>query len=272
MYINSFDETRIWYDFSRQKKPVLIFIHGWVNNWTTWKKEIIFFQKKGYSILKLDLRGHGKSDKPEEHEKYGLEYFAKDIHEIIKKENIKKFILIGHSMGGMIALKYYELYKKEKKIKSLILCDTTYHKVIKNELMNSPFTQRIIEFMSSKKEWTKLRNPNGKIMDLSKFNKSADYFIFYEGLHNTSMSCVFSCLAEMMKFNLKKVLNTITEPTLILHGERDKLILKENSFELFQNIKNSHIEIIPEGTHFINVQNSELVDDLIFNFLNKNKI
>jgi pimeloyl-ACP methyl ester carboxylesterase len=88
MFISSFDKTKIWY-----------------KNWTSWKKEIQFFNKHNISTITLDLRGHGKSDKPNELTSNTLDCFAKDIHEILIKENITDFIIVGHSMGGMIALK-----------------------------------------------------------------------------------------------------------------------------------------------------------------------
>lgn len=100
MFLKSFDGTKIYYKINRKSGLFLIFVHGWTNNWSVWEKEIKFFQKKGYSTLTLDLRGHGQSDKPQNKKQYRFQCFAKDINEIIKKEKINNFVLIGHSMGA----------------------------------------------------------------------------------------------------------------------------------------------------------------------------
>ena len=84
MITKSFDNTKISYKVHRGDNLFLIFVHGWANDWTTWKDEIDFFKNLGYSTLTLDLRGHGQSDKPESENKYSLDCFAKDFILLLK--------------------------------------------------------------------------------------------------------------------------------------------------------------------------------------------
>jgi pimeloyl-ACP methyl ester carboxylesterase len=274
MYIKSFDGTKIWYGASIKNNLTLVFIHGWANNWTTWKKEISFFKKKGYSIIYIDLRGHGKSEKPEEKEKYGLECFAKDIHQIIKEEKLNDFILVGHSMGGMIALKYYELFHTENKIKGIILCNTTYRNILEHKKINfiSPFILHVLDFIIAHESINIKHFKHLKNVDLTKYKNMSDYLIFYEGLHNTPMKSVFSCLEAMMKFNVSNILGKINNPVLIIQGNKDKLISTISSNELYHKIKNAELEFIPKGKHFINIEYPELVEKHILSFLEKHDL
>ena len=239
MIIKSFDETKISYKINRKGNLFLVFLHGWANDWTTWKKEIEFFQKKGYSTLTLDLRGHGQSEKPEKRKKYALECFAKDLHAIIEKEKISDFILIGHSMGGIISLMYYKLFQKERKVKGLILCDTTYRNILAHKKMKIllPFTRYVLDFIVKNKRINQEQFSHMKDVDLSQYKKSSDYFVFYQGLHNTPMKSVFLCLESMLNFNLRNVLPRIKIPTLIIEGEEDKLLPKIDSMEMYHEIK-----------------------------------
>jgi len=271
MIIKSFDGTKISYKLKKKSNLFLVFIHGWVNDWTTWKKEIEFFQRKGYSTLTLDLRGHGQSDKPEGKNKYRLEYFARDIQVIIKKEEIKYFILVGHSMGGIISLMYYKMFNKHEEIKGLILCDTTYrnilvHRTIKHIL---PFVRYILDFIISHETINKKYFSHLKDIDLNKYNNCSDYFVFYRGLYNAPLKSVFACLEAMLNFNLKNVLPTIKVPVLIIEGAQDKLLPKIDSLELYEEIKDAEIDFVPKGKHFVNIQNPKLVSKYIFNFLSK---
>lgn len=274
MYVKSFDGTKIWYKITRKDKPFLIFIHGWANDWTTWKKEIDFFEGKNYSTITLDLRGHGQSDKPEEKERYEIECFAKDIHEIVKKENIDNFVLIGHSMGGMIALKYYELFNKEKHNAGLVLCDTTYKNILEHKTINiiSPFIKHVLDFIISHEHINKKHFGHLKDIDLTKYKHASDYLIFYEGLHNTPMKSVFSCMEAMMSFDTNSILHKIAVPVLIIEGNKDNLLPKIDSIELYHEIKNAEIDFIPKGRHFVNLESPELVNKYIFNFLQKHNL
>tara|TARA_Y100000034_G_C6886791_1_gene407261 strand:+ start:1343 stop:2188 length:846 start_codon:yes stop_codon:yes gene_type:complete len=274
MIVKSFDGTRISYKIKRKDDLFLVFLHGWANDWTTWKNEIEFFQKKGYSTLTLDLRGHGQSDKPESKNKYSLECFAKDLHEIIEKEDISNFVLIGHSMGGIISLMYYKLFKKENNVRSLVLCDTTYKNILAHKKVKIllPFVKHVLDFIIKNKHINQKHFSHIKDSDLSQYKKSSDYFVFYHGLYNTPMKSVFACLESMLSFNLKNVLPKIKTPVLIIEGEEDKLLPKIDSMEMYHEIKGAEIDFVPKGKHFVNIQNPKLVDKYIFNFLSKHSL
>jgi 2-succinyl-6-hydroxy-2,4-cyclohexadiene-1-carboxylate synthase len=270
MFIKSFDGTKIYYRLNKKKSPVLVFVHGWVNNWTAWKKEIDYFQKKGYSTLALDLRGHGQSDKPEKRQKYKIEMFAKDLNEIIKKEKIKNFVLIGHSMGGMIALTYYKLFKQ--KPKALVLCDTTAESVAAHKKLKSlvPILKIFFEFIMPK-HVSKKYVEGFKDIDFSKC-KGKELKLHYEGWKNISLAVAFNCVEAMVDFDAKDVLRKIKVPTLIMEGEHDTVLPKEYTKELYKEIKKAEFDIIPNTNHYINIEKPKLISNIINKFLEKNKL
>lgn len=136
MYYKSKDKLKIYYEIIKNKnKPFIVFIHGFCGNIKSFKYQKDFFKKK-YNILSIDLRGHGKSDKPKKEFFYKKELMINDVTNIIKKEKIKDFILIGFSLGGHIAL---NLPIKAKKI------------ILINPLFNSNSVRKVFliqEFIS----------------------------------------------------------------------------------------------------------------------------
>lgn len=275
MYIESFDGTKIYYRIKKESDPFLIFVHGWANNWTTWQKEIEFFQNKGASTLTLDLRGHGQSDKPENKEQYNLDCFAKDIHEIVKKEQINNFVLIGHSMGGMVCLDYYKLAQKNFKMPSaLILCDTTSKIELKDERIKkiSPFIRYLLDFIISHETIKEQHFQYLENIDLNEYKDSSDFSIFYQGLYNTPLKSVFSCMEAMMNFNTESVLKDINIPTLIIEGSEDRITPESSARKMLNKIKNSEINIIPKARHFVNLVADKVVDIHILEFLRKHKL
>jgi len=83
-------------------EPALVFIHGWCCNQSMWGDQIEAFAPN-HRIIAVDLRGHGQSDKPDQD--YDIAGFADDMGWLIKEIGLDRPVLIGHSMGGVTALK-----------------------------------------------------------------------------------------------------------------------------------------------------------------------
>jgi len=100
-------------------KPIIC-LHGFSENLSTWE----FFKLNGYQLILIDLIGHGESDKPKGRKYYSLNVMLRHLNKIISKLGIKKYSILGYSMGGRIALAYALLYAKE--IDNLILESASY--------------------------------------------------------------------------------------------------------------------------------------------------
>lgn len=115
----SFDSERIAYSVIGEGETTLIFIHGWSCDGRYWHKQVPVFSKK-YQVVTVDLAGHGHSsfDRAE----FSMLSFAKDIKAIIDKENIKRAVLVGHSMGGGVIAEAARLMPE--KIVAIVGIDT----------------------------------------------------------------------------------------------------------------------------------------------------
>jgi len=81
--------------------PPLLFIHGWCCNHSYWRDQIPQFAKR-HRVVAVDLRGHGQSDKPDQD--YTIGGFVDDVAWLVRDLGLRRPVLIGHSMGGLIAL------------------------------------------------------------------------------------------------------------------------------------------------------------------------
>jgi proline iminopeptidase len=103
LYVNS---------YGNQSDPALIFIHGGPGydsqdfEWSTASK----LASKGFFIIVYDQRGQGRSDIAKDPKDYSYQQYADDIKAIIGQYNLQKPILLGHSHGGPIALKFDQIY------------------------------------------------------------------------------------------------------------------------------------------------------------------
>ena len=87
--------------------PPLVFIHGGFADHTHFTPQFDYF-KRNHHVLTMDLRGHGESEKPQQD--YTITAYSDDIYWLCQQVGIKKPIVIGHSMGGLIALEVNKRY------------------------------------------------------------------------------------------------------------------------------------------------------------------
>jgi pimeloyl-ACP methyl ester carboxylesterase len=104
--------VKIRYVTEGRGEPVVL-IHGWMSDSSMWGGDGIGNTKlkgvDGFQLVALDCRGHGKSDKPHDPEKYGPE-MAADVVRLLDHLKIEKAHLIGYSSGSFIAGKVAATY------------------------------------------------------------------------------------------------------------------------------------------------------------------
>ncbi|MCF8217857.1 MAG: alpha/beta fold hydrolase [Bacteroidales bacterium] len=89
--------------------PAMVLLHGFMESLEIWYPFLPSLCKD-FSVVMIDLPGHGKSLNPEKD--HSLEFIADKIKEILDKEGIKKCTMIGHSMGGYVALAFAKAYSQ----------------------------------------------------------------------------------------------------------------------------------------------------------------
>jgi pimeloyl-ACP methyl ester carboxylesterase len=82
-------------------KVALVFIHGWCGDRSFWREQLDVFAAR-HRVVALDLGGHGASGK--ERAEWTVDAFAADVEAVVKAANVGRAILVGHSMGGPVAL------------------------------------------------------------------------------------------------------------------------------------------------------------------------
>ena len=76
-------------------------VHGWCCDHTYFASQIEHFAGRGHRVVAVDLRRHGQSDKP--HQRYAMQDFADDLAWMCLRLELAKPVVVGHSMGGIVA-------------------------------------------------------------------------------------------------------------------------------------------------------------------------
>jgi pimeloyl-ACP methyl ester carboxylesterase len=83
----------------------LFFIHGAGGTSRYWKNYLLFFAQAGWESYAINLRGHHPSDREEALSQVTMEDYIADVEKVLTDLNLQGCVLIGHSLGGLIAQK-----------------------------------------------------------------------------------------------------------------------------------------------------------------------
>ena len=105
---------------STGKGSAVVLLHGFLENSSMWN-EVAEKMRKHHRVICIDLLGHGQSECVGYI--HSMEMMAEAVEAVLKHLRIRKSILVGHSLGGYVALAFAE--KHPEKIKSLCLMNST---------------------------------------------------------------------------------------------------------------------------------------------------
>jgi pimeloyl-ACP methyl ester carboxylesterase len=100
--IRAEDGLNLVCEFRGKGDTALLFLHGWCGDRDYWKNQVNVFADD-YLIVTLDQAGHGESGK--DRKKWTVDGLAADVESVVKALDLKRVILVGHSMGGHVSLR-----------------------------------------------------------------------------------------------------------------------------------------------------------------------
>ena len=83
--------------------PLVILCHGFPECWYSWRHQLPALAKAGFRAVAPDLRGYGRSDRPEDVEKYTILHDIGDIVGLVDALDAKQAVIAGHDIGAAIA-------------------------------------------------------------------------------------------------------------------------------------------------------------------------
>ena len=133
MFVTSYDNTSIYYEIHGNGNPLLL-LHGFSNDHTIWNETgIVDKLKKDFTLISMDCRGCGLSDKPITFDSYSIKAHIEDIKAVLNACTKKPIIVWGWSFGATIALYYSKYYKTN----ATIAAGTYFGPIFTNDYINS---------------------------------------------------------------------------------------------------------------------------------------
>ena len=238
----------------------LVLVHGFLGSSDMWKLQIDSF-KKDFRVITPALPGFGKSQKIKSCD--SIECMAKSILNSLEKRGIKKFNLLGHSMGGMIVQEMAKL--AGDKILKLICYGT-------GPRGNIPGRFETIDESRKKLKINGLETTAYRIAKtwFIEEDRSKYFYLCEEAGKQTSIEATDNGLIAMKNWSGIENLKNIINETLIIWGDHDKAYNYNQVETLNKNIPNSDLKIIKGCSHNVHLEKPDEFNIMVGEFLKKN--
>ena len=245
--------------------PPLVLVMGYRLSSAAWPAAFIAALAQRFTVITLDNRGTGLSDKPVEG--YALANMARDIQGLLDKLQIPRIHLLGYSMGGAIAQEFVRQFPD--RVETLMLCATmcggaraTYAKPEVSRVM------RDIDGLSPEDIARRIRRVTYAPAYLAQHQALAEAQTRREIALPTPLHAADLQFQAFAEFDGSQALAEIPCPTLVMTGDLDELIPPQNSTVMAGLIPDARLVVIPGGGHRVLWEMTDSCIDVISGFHN----
>ncbi len=248
----------------------LIMLHGFGASSYSFSK-IIPALSKHFTIYAFDLKGFGKSPKPDDH-RYSVYDQALFVDQYLNKHHLEKVILLGHSYGGGVALTLALM--DPKRFAKLVLIDSaSYDQQLPKLIrwLQIPILGKLGFYLipasvEVKESYKYAFYDNRKIPEdiVREYAKN----LYQPNARKVYLQTVENLIPEDIA-KISRRYRTIQIPTLIVWGANDIVIRKEKAYRLHRDIPHSQLKIIPRCGHIPHEEKPHETLKVLENFLLK---
>lgn len=224
--------TELYFAQAGQGQPALLFVHGAGGDHTIWGEQFRELAKD-FSVIALDLNGHGRSLA---REGAGLQTYVEDVLAVLEAVAMPT-VVIGHSMGGAIALTV--ALQRPKNLIGLGLIGTGARLKVHPQILELCQTdcEKAIELVIS---WAFAEGVSPELVQKAR-----------EQMRRNGQAALSRDFLSCSTFDVMNRLNEISVPTVVICGREDKLTPVKYSEYLQQNIPQAQLKIVEGAGHMV---------------------
>lgn len=259
-----------------------VFIHG-----SALRTDVWHYQMPGvgdHRLVFFDLRGHGRSQ-PKGDLDFTIENLASDIEAVIEDAELEEIVLVGHSVGGMIALQLAgsHLDWLGSRIKGMVLLNTTYRPAYDTSIGGAVVSkvERVIRhpldalgnYHGSIERLRKIVRPTDSVFLAVAFaafgpRASAKQIDFtYDMTSDTSSDVLFDLVKCYRDYDVTDRLGELTVPCLVVTGTHDRITVPKASRYLAEQLPKADLQVFENCGHMIMLERHDELNAMLDRFL-----
>ena len=257
MKTTHFKNTKISYT-DQGKGNAVILLHGFLENSTMWKYLAPVLTQKN-RVICIDLLGHGQTDCLGYI--HSMEDMADAVHHVISELKIRKAILVGHSMGGYVALAFAELYPEM--MKGMVLLNSTSRADSEERITNRTRAVKAVK----QNYVTAVRMSISNLFSEENREKliAQIEWVREEALQTPLQGIIAAQEGMKLRKDREVILHFATYPILLILGKKDPVL---NYEENVGQINGTDVKLVTfNDGHMSHLENQAELEKVIVGFL-----
>jgi pimeloyl-ACP methyl ester carboxylesterase len=257
--------------------PMVVLLHGFPEFWFGWRLQIPRLAAAGYRVVVPDMRGYNLSSKPSGIKAYGAASLADDIAGLIRELGAESATLVGHDWGGTVA--WTLAMNHPEVVDRLAILDAAHPRKLQKGLFKPRQLARSWYFFFFAIPWLpelivrarRYRFFQRFLRDASPAYTPEEMDRYIEAWSQpgatTAMIDYYRHSVFESPIKAKKAIRTISAPTLVIWGGRDRYLgptLAEPEAADVPNL--DRVERLPDASHWVHHDESERVSELLIDF------
>jgi len=248
-------------------KPLIVLIHGFLSSTFSYRR-LVPLLRANFSVLAVDLPPFGRSGTSRKYY-YSYQNMAQTVINLVKSLNYHKFSVVGHSMGGQIAM--HTALLEPKMVEKIILLNSSgYMKKVNTTLVYSSYLPFFHLYV---KKWLKKTGVLGNLQNVVYDRSIIDEEMIKGYSEPFDDNGIFKGLTYLIRHREGDIssqeLKRINTPCLLIWGEQDKVVPLNIGKRLHKDLPNSRLIILPDTGHLVPEEKPELTYQYILDFVSK---
>lgn len=247
----------------------ILLVHGFTGAKEDFVEAVDRLADIGWHAVALDLRGHGNSTKPSAEDDYDFELFAGDLWALVDALGWDEFVLLGHSMGGMIA--QVAAARDPSRLAGLVLMDTTHGPLEGIDTGELDLGLAVVREHGMETLLQLMNEREGVLETPAAARVRAErpgWEEFERRKFLSSSPAMWAAMTQRMASQTDRLdaLTALSVPVLVLVGEQDRPFLAASE-RMAKTMPTARLVVIPDAGHSPQFENTEAWWDALAPFL-----
>ena len=260
----------LYYEDHGSGSPVVL-IHGWPLSGRSWERQLTALLAAGRRVITYDRRGFGKSSQPATG--YDYDTFAEDLHKLVGALDLRDFALVGFSMGGGEVARYLGAYGSDRVSKAVFMAAVPPF-LLKTADNSGGIDISVFDgikkgIVADRLAFLGQFLANFYNVDVLRGKQISDEVVrdSWNVAAGASPIGTLECVTAWYT-DFRQDLRRIDVPTLIIHGDSDRILPIEVTGKATQAaIKGSRLVTVKGGPHGLNWTHADEVNRELVSFL-----
>jgi epoxide hydrolase 4 len=260
--------------------PPVVLLHGFPENWTSWRRQFAPLADAGFSVWAPDQRGYDGSDRPAPVEAYHLRHLVADLAGLIQGTGYPRAHIVGHDWGGIVA--WALAHHRPDLVDRLVIVNAPHPRIFREKVRLPPqmlrssyvalfLLPRVPEWLLSARNYRLLRAMfRGTAVRAGAFSEE-DIQRYVDAL---SPPGALTAALNYYRANARDAASigstsTVAAETLVIWGDRDPALGGELLDTLDVLAPRLQVHHLPDIGHWVQNEAPEAVNRVLVDFLTR---